>query len=421
MLSTMSLKLLQEVLSNLLAWVSRASPLRFFLSLFFSLVIIYGLTASWQLPINGDALTNTVTAWHLGTEGTVYLNGYRHLNEQSLRGPFGYYVNTSKGTVSQYPPGAALLASPAYLFAQSELQEFILKNPSRPEISGVSLLLPPFWPATLTAVLATAAAIAILGLIFRIQAQPQEAWIGAWIAGLGTTAWSVASDALWQHGPAMFWIALGIFLSIRKNYWTSGLAFGAALLTRPHTAFVPACLGIACGISKRSFHPVLSVGVGSVLGLCLLLFYNFILFGEVSVSGGYGAAFQGRLFSSDWKALFFNILGGLLDPRVGFLVWSPFFILLLPGLLLAWKKSDSWVSGAAVGGLIYLLLQYKMNRYLPDFIPYRYPLEALIASAPLWFAAYLYWLKDARPIWRRLWPKAVVLAIGIQGVAAWLF
>jgi hypothetical protein len=78
------------------------------------------------------------------------------------------------------------------------------------------------------------------------------------------------------------------------------------------------------------------------------------------------------------------------------------------------------VRGAAIGGLIYLLLQYKMNRYLPEFIPYRYPLEALVASAPLWFASYFYWLKDASPVWRRLLPKAVVLAVGLQCAAVWL-
>jgi hypothetical protein len=56
-----------------------------------------------------------------------------------------------------------------------------------------------------------------------------------------------------------------------------------------------------------------------------------------------------------------------------------------------------------------------MNRYDPGKMGlYRYPLEALTASAPLWFAAYLYSLKDAQRIWRRLLPKAVVLAIGIQ-------
>lgn len=102
---------------------------------------------------------------------------------------------------------------------------------------------------------------------------------------------------------------------------------------------------------------------------------------------------------------------------------SPFLLLLVPGLLPAWRKSDPWVLGAAVGGLIYLLLQFKMNRYNPaNATLYRYPLEALTASAPLWFAAYLYWLKGLwqRPVWRFLFKMTVLMAIGLQGLAIWL-
>ncbi|WP_201243771.1 hypothetical protein [Halochromatium salexigens] len=402
----------------LLVWVSKASLRRFFLSIFIPLVIIYGLTASWQLPVNGDALTNAITAWHIGNKGTVYLTGYGHLTEKPFHGPFGYYVSTPKGTVSQYPPGAALLAVPVYMLAHGRLHEAVLLNPSRPEIEAVAVSLPPLWPATVTAVLATAAAIAFLGLVFRGQSQPREAWIAAWVVGLGTSAWSVASDALWQHGPAMFWIALGLLLSSRKNYWASGLALGGAVLTRPHTAFVCACLGIACGVSNRSIRPVISIGVGSALGLLFLLVYNALIFSEVSISGGYGDSFQNRLVSFDFLFLFLNILGGLLDPRVGFLIWSPFLILLLPGLPVAWKNSGPWARGAAVGGLIYLLLQYKMNRYLPEFIPYRYPLEALVASAPLWFAAYLYHIKNSNNRIKRIFIYLLASGVVLHFVAA---
>jgi hypothetical protein len=394
------------------------SAVRFFLSLFLPLTLLYAATASWQLPINGDPLTNTITAWHLGKRGTPYLPGYAPLTSESYAGAMGYYELTAQGVVSQYPPGASLLAAPGYALTQGKPVQTQVSNPSRPQLGSVSMAIPPFWPATLVAVIATAAAMAVLGLIFRGQGCLKDAWLAAWVAGLGTSAWSVASDALWQHGPAMLWIAIGTYLAARQRHWVSGLAFGAGVLTRPLTAFIPACVGLYCSFSQRSLGGVIGIGIGSALGLVLLLAYNAALFGEVSVSGGYGTAFENRLFSAQWWAFAGNILGGLFDPRVGLLIWSPFLLLLLPGLDGAWHQSEPWVRGAAVGALVYLLLQYKMNRYLPEFLPYRYPLEALTASAPLWFAAYRSWLKSCRFRIRRLFAKLVIVGIVLQAIAA---
>jgi hypothetical protein len=165
----------------------------------------------------------------------------------------------------------------------------------------------------------------------------------------------------------------------------------------------------------RDLRPIVRIGLASSLGVLALVAYNVWAFGQVSILAGYGESFATELVA---PAPFFfvkNLVGGLFDPSQGFLVLSPFLLLLVPGLFPAWRRSEPWVGSAAIGGLLYLLLQFKMNRYDPaNSTLYRYPLEALTASAPLWFAAYLYWLKGAGGIWRRLLPKAVVLAIGIQ-------
>jgi hypothetical protein len=260
--------------------------------------------------------------------------------------------------------------------------------------------------------------MAILGLTFLGQGSVREAWTAAWIAALGTSAWSVASATLFVHGPAMLWIALGVYLSSQRRYWGSGLAFGAAVLTRPHTAVIPAAVGLGIGTYTRDLRPILRIGLASALGVVALLAYNFWVFEKLSIVAGYGEVFAQRLVAPARWFFLKNIFGGLFHPLQGFLILSPFLLLLLPGLARAWRHSDPWVRGAAVGGLVYLLLQFKMNRYDPENSTlYRYPLEALTASAPLWFAAYLHWLKSVRQVWRRLLPKAVVVAIGIQAAA----
>ncbi len=35
----------------------------------------YSMFAAWTLPFSADALTNALTAWHLGVRGTPFLTG----------------------------------------------------------------------------------------------------------------------------------------------------------------------------------------------------------------------------------------------------------------------------------------------------------------------------------------------------------
>ncbi|MFP4063158.1 MAG: hypothetical protein ACLFS2_10240, partial [Halochromatium sp.] len=361
-----------------------SSRKQFFLSIFLPLTLIYGATASWELPQDPDTITNAVTAWHLGNHLSPFLPGYEKFTAGPQASLFFHFVMGHEAAVAQYPPGAALLAAPFYFVASNSMQEVNLSRPSNPEVASIKMLLPSFWQATLVAVISTAAAIAFIGLVFLSQGLPKEAWIASWVAGLGTSAWSIASDMLWQHGPAMLWIAVGLFMAIQPRWWSSGLALGAAVLTRPHTAVIPACLGFASAFQYRSFAPILKLGLASFLGVLALLVYNYYVFRSLSVSGGYGSHFTDNLIDADIMMLARNLLGGMLDPRVGLLIWSPFLLVLLPGILQGWRQSDWVLRGAAIGGVIYLLLQFKMNRYRPGYtVPYRYPLEAITAAAPL--------------------------------------
>ena len=397
------------------------SKIFFFISIFFPLAIVYSATAKWTLPQDPDVSTNAVSAWHLGKTGSPILPGYEHLTKEPYFGSMGSFTLSPNGTVSQYPPGAALLAAPLYALTAGELKNLKISNPSKPEISEVTIPLPSFWQATSIAVVSSSAAIALLGLIFLQLGTYREAWLGAWIAGLGTSAWSVASNALFMHGPDMLWIALGILLGTQKRYISSGLAFGAAVLTRPHTAFIPACYGIALGVRERSWSPIFRLGAASFIGVAALLVYNLFVFEKISVASGYGSGFAQNLVSTDSFKFLKNLIGALIAPDQGFLFWSPFFILLLPGLVQGWRNSETWVKGAALGGVVYFLLQYKMNRYNPgNTTLYRYPIESLVALAPLWFSAYLYWIKDKADWRRRLFIKGVFVAIIFQVVGIWL-
>ena len=118
------------------------------------------------------------------------------------------------------------------------------------------------------------------------------------VGGLGTGAWSVASDRLWQHGPAMMCISIGTYFASRDRFVASGLAFGAGVLIRPHTVVVAALIGIAVAINRRSIREMLALGTASFLGVVALVLYNNAVFGDLSISGGYGGGFADRVVGS---------------------------------------------------------------------------------------------------------------------------
>jgi hypothetical protein len=72
-----------------------------------------------------------------------------------------------------------------------------------------------------------------------------------------------------------------------------------------------------------------------------------------------------------------------------------------------------------VGGLLYLLVQLKANRFSGGefFFSYRYPLEALTAAAPLLALAYAGWVAHRRSI-NLLFFMALAISIVFQAVAS---
>lgn len=366
-----------------------------FLLVVVPLFVIYLATGNTSKPHSVDTYTNVLTAWNLAVNHTPYIDGPPELADPASQGIISWFVVTPEGhIVSQYPPGTALLAVPGYLIDRHSTSWTL----SRPELGQVTLTLPSLVPAAVTTSLATALAIGLLALLFSEFVAGSQALVGAYIAGLGTGAWSVASNALWQHGPDMLWIALGLYLVSRRNFVGSGLVFGMAILTRPPVAIIAAAVGLAIGWSKRSFKPVGAVAFGSGIGLATVVLYNWAVFDVPSLTGGYGPSFTARALHSSLTWYLQNIAGALFDTQRGLFVWALFLVVLLPGLTRAWKVAPDWAKGATVGGLVYLLLQLKANRFSggEGFFAYRYPLEALTALAPLLILSWREWTAHRR-------------------------
>ena len=406
-----------------MAWVDRQGERGAFLVVAGPLLAIYLLTATWSYPLINDATTNSVAAWSLATEQSVYLEGYEPL--QDYYGWYGWFVPAGDSVASKYPPGTALLATPFYAVWPDEAEIAIFEPEDIPEEwrlddqSSLTIPFVPIGPGALTAALTTAAAMGFLAVgLMRLGGSPRVAVAGAYLGGLGTGAWPVAADQLWQHGPAMMWIALAMVLS-DTSLLGSGFAYGAAILTRPPLAIVAACAGLMRSFRARLWRPALMVGVGALAGLALFLAYNWWVFGEPSISAGYGGGFQEKFFSISGIGLYLRTLfDAAFSSEVGIFIWSPFLLVLLPGLRAGWRVSPPWVQGSAIGAVVYLLVQFKANRATGGtFLGYRYPLEALMAAAPILFFSYRERVAN-RPVLKRAFVLAGVIAVTVNGLAA---
>jgi hypothetical protein len=260
-----------------------------------------------------------------------------------------------------------------------------------------------------------------LAVSFQPLVGGAAALAAAYLAGLGTSAWSVAANELWQHGPGMMWIALAGALAAR-NLVAAGFAYGLAVLTRPLNAFIAGATGLYLAWQRRSLWPAVQTGIGALAGLAALLAFNAVVFGEPSVLGGYEPGFVDNAQSADVVGYLRNIVMALVSPTRGLLVWSPFLIVLIPGLVSGWKAAPGWARGAAIGAVAYLLFQYKANRYSggSGFATYRYPLEALTAAAPVLVLSYTTWVAE-RPAAIRVFRVLAVVSVAAHGAFAVIY
>ena len=317
--------------------------------------LLYGLTATWDLSANVDAISAALPAWSLVMDGTIRLDRFAGLNP--------WIVESAIGFVSNRPPGLSALAVPAYAL-------------TRPEVFTNA-------PATATAVAAAVGALAVVYLVLVPLVDQRTALIATIVMGLGTSTWSVSADSLWPHGPGQLFAALGLLYLAPAREVRSGVALGAALLVRPVTAVSTGFIGIWEAWQQRSWRPAFRLGVPACIALALLMGYNRFVFGSFSISGGYPADFADRLTTPDAGGWLSNIAAVFASPDVGLLVWSPVVAVAAVGTVAVWSSLPGWTRSAALGGLVYLLVHARLNRAsggLP--FGYRYPLEPLVLLAP---------------------------------------
>lgn len=303
--------------------------------------IILGLLVIYH--VNGrphpevDVVAAPYTAWSLVRSGWLDLRPYPELKR---------YVSTiirelpDGSWVSMRPPGAALVAAPF-------VAPFVLlrERPLR-DIDMLHL-------GKLVAAVCVASAAALFFIVSkRLMLTP--AWPATVLFALGTTLYSVASQALWMHGPATFWLCCALFFLTRDDADSgmcssaTGLALGLAILTRPSTALFALGTGITFIIQRR-WHGLTGLILGGAVPLAFLVGLNTLQFGH-PLLGGY--------VTDNWKEsppLWVGLGGLLIAPSRGLLVYSPALLLAPLGVRVLLTSRDDRLNSMRVLLLAWLL------------------------------------------------------------------
>jgi len=377
-------------------WIVSAPAWQTFLIVFLPVLALYLLTMQKNsVESNFDAVAAALPSWRLAQFGDIDLAQFEEL-------PFIFDVN---GTVlSNRPPGIAFLSTPLYWLFGSQT------------FSGV---VPSLLPATAAAAMASAGAVGVLHLVLRRLTTAPVAVGSALVFAIGTSTWSISANELWPHGPAQLFLALAVLGMASSRFVSAGVALGASLLIRPVTAIIAAVSGLYYGWRTRSWKPVLAVGVGSLLGLAALLAYNRLVLDSGSPApGNYGQSFVDRASSQHPLAYFGDVLGFLFHPKYSVFVFSPFLVFTLLRLRAAWKTAPLWTKASAMGGLVYILIHLRLNRFWGGLaFNYRYALELLIMLSPILFLSWQAWYDEASRFDKRLFWYSVAASGGIQLIA----
>jgi len=339
--------------------------------LFVCLFVLFGLTSSRGFMCV-DPEASTIEAWQLVATGAPWLDDADPSvpeNRWVHRAPNGHLT-------ADRMAGSVALAVPGYLLLGT--------GGKAGEFSAV--------PAGLAAAFLTAGTGVLMMLALRRRCGPGLATAAAVAFALGTPTWSVSADAPWTHTVTQFGLAGAALGLARRNYWLTGVFLAVAMTGRPHVALVAAVVGLGMSWSVRRLRPALEVGLPCLGGLAALVVWNRWMFGVWTVStpgyrGHAAAAVGGTPVSAGLSSMhdrLVNLMGFLVSPDRGLLVWTPLVLVLVPLAVRNRRDLPAWSVWLALGGVAYTLVQLQMDVFMGGdwFYGYRLGLELVTCLAP---------------------------------------
>jgi hypothetical protein len=240
------------------------------------------------------------------------LHGHGFDFREFVSGDLPYWYRAVRGkVVSNYPVLPGLLNVPLYSVA---------------EIARVDLEAHHRFLSGLNASILAALSVLFLYLALKHVCRSEtEALFFALAYAFGTTVWSVASRAMLQHGPSVFFLSITLWALLRggSSVAWAGLALGLAVIGRPANVAIAVPLALYVLLHERRQFPAFAVA--AIPPVLFHLWYANAYWGSpLSAAQAVSAAnFGGNLGT--------GLAGLLVSPSRGLFVFSPFFLFAAAG------------------------------------------------------------------------------------------
>lgn len=363
--------------------------------------------------------TSTDSAWtfHLAAsivrEQDLDLDEYRELMDLDV----DYRLRTIGGHVYYYYPAATpLLAVPAVIVINSvfgltgrtDFFSYLDSHPPDDRTARFEKVV-----ASLIVALATVGTY----LIGRQTASTRAALLAAGVFAFGTSMWSTASRALWQHGPSVLLLTFAIYLALAapQRKWTpfwTGLILAFSYLVRPTNSISLAFFGLYYLLNGSRL--IWRYALGALLVFVPYAALNVHTYANVFPPYSYQLLERLATPGQFTEAL----AGTLVSPNRGLFIFSPVLLFAIYG-----ARASATKNGISKSNLnLYFMAIFMCHwitvslfedwggawsigpRYFVDVLPYlAYFLPPVIDGLPM-----------RPPVWRYLWLTAALLSVLVQ-------
>ncbi|HET7840593.1 MAG TPA: hypothetical protein VFM21_03260 [Terriglobia bacterium] len=354
----------------------RVSPWLLFLLLF----IAYN--ANFRTIHFGDTVPSSVLPFSLLLDHTWNLDRWfdNYVPPKGVENGM-YYLRPSRGhRMSAYPIIMPLSITPLYILPAWVVAR---QNPPLAREDIVMLALIEVMEK-LSASLIAALSGVVLFLAFRKVCSPGMSLMLALIYGLASSTWCISSQALWRHGftelsfAFLIWGLLPGQGSGKQAFWCGVALAGAGANGMSNIVVILAVVAYFARQGKREFTrffaPLAAVGI-------LVLIYNYYFFGRLQ--GGYpsfivhgGGATHLFKGAPTWEA----VLGLFISPSRGLMIYMPWTVLAVWGMVRAWKRNTYGWERYLIAGTAGVFVEHSLMgrwwggwsfgpRYLVDILP----------------------------------------------------
>lgn len=300
--------------------------------------------------------------------------------------------------VSAYPVVPGLLSTPLYFIAS---------------LFGIDAYQFTRPLSKLSASMLSAFSVVFMFFCLRhVHKRTTTAFLFSLIYAFATCVWSVASQAIWQHGPSLFFITLSLALLLNEKplFPAAGFFLGMAVWNRPTNILIAVPMTIYVLVHHRA--KFLIYALGESIPMLLLCTYSLSYFGSISALG------QAQSLNGFNANLLSGLFGLLLSPSRGLIVFSPIFMFSFPfvgsalftgtlspvfryfsmsiiACILVYSKWHNWWGGHSFGyrllielvPMLMLFLAVCWERYI-----YRHKLAQFIFAVLAIFSVYVHFL-----------------------------